>query len=134
MTERDKIYTEISEDISVSVTPHYEVRDSKPSLGRFVFSYLINIQNLGNRRIKLISRHWYVEDSIRNKREIKGEGVVGQLPEIMPGGLFDYTSWTLINSPVGKMYGTYKFRNLDTGETFLAKIPVFLLSADFILN
>ncbi len=134
MTSKNQIYTEITENISISVTPKYEAAESNPAIGKFVYSYLVTIENLGKDTVKLMERHWFIVDSIQEKREVKGEGVIGVQPEISPGDSFQYMSWCPLHSPIGKMYGYYTFLNLSTKNNIKVNIPEFLLVSDFKLN
>ena len=134
MTDKYKIYNEVTDDISISVMPKYESDESNPSIGKFIYSYHVIIENLGSDTVKLLSRHWYIVDSIQEKREVKGEGVVGVQPELKPGESFKYMSWCPLHSPIGKMFGHYFFINLNTKTTFKVSIPEFLLISDFKLN
>jgi ApaG protein len=134
MTDKTKIYSGISNNISISVIPRYVPEESNPSIGKFIYSYEITIQNLGKTPVQLLTRHWHILDSIQVRREVKGEGVVGKQPVLNPGDSFVYTSWCPLDSPIGKMYGTYHFINLNTDEEFEVEIPEFLLVSDFKLN
>lgn len=102
MTDKNLTYSAITDDISISVVPKYEPSESNPAIGKFIYSYQITIENLSKDTVKLISRHWYIVDSIQEKREVKGEGVVGVQPELNPGETFQYMSWCPLHSPIGK--------------------------------
>jgi ApaG protein len=134
MTQESKAYTETTEGIRISVSPSYEASESNPAIGKFIYSYQVTIENLSNDTVKLLSRHWHIVDSIQVRREVNGEGVIGQQPELQPGDTFQYMSWCPLHSPIGKMYGTYTFINLNEKKTFEATIPEFLLVSDFKLN
>lgn len=134
MINKSIIYNEVTNNISISVVPHYESLESNPAIGKNIFSYHVKIDNLGLDKVQLLSRHWHIVDSNTLKREISGEGVIGLQPELTAGESFEYTSWCLLQTPMGKMYGTYEFINLDTNEKFEVVIPVFKLHADFKLN
>jgi ApaG protein len=134
MTQESKEYTEITEGIRISVLPSYEANESNPAIGKFIYSYQVTIENLSNDTVKLLSRHWHIVDSIQVRREVNGEGVIGQQPELQPGDTFQYMSWCPLHSPIGKMYGTYTFINLNEKKTFEVIIPEFLLVSDFKLN
>ena len=92
-------------NIRIKVTTNYLKGQSAPDENRYVFSYTINIKNLGNNSAKLISRQWIITDSNGNIQEVNGDGVVGQQPNINPGEEFTYTSGTIIKTPVGTMEG-----------------------------
>ncbi len=134
MTDKNKVYNELTNGINISVIPKYEPEESNPAIGKFIYSYQVTIENISSDTVKLISRHWYIVDSIQEKREVKGEGVVGVQPELNPGESFEYMSWCPLHSPIGKMYGTYMFINLTAKTTFQVNIPEFILVSDFKLN
>ena len=113
--------------IDVDVITHYIPEQSSPDEDRFVFAYTITIRNTGNQSAKLLTRHWIISDANGKVQEVHGEGVVGEQPYLQPGESFQYTSGTVIETPVGSMEGTYQMVT-DEGEAFNAIIPVFTLS------
>jgi ApaG protein len=130
----NKIYTAITNDVEVSVAPKYEVSQSNPSLGRFVFSYSVKIVNNSSHTIKLVYRDWEIYDSLHHRRLVHGDGVVGVYPTLQPGESFEYQSWCPLESGVGKMSGFYTFEDHTEGVHTKIEIPEFLLIADYILN
>jgi ApaG protein len=54
-------------------------------------------------------------------------GVVGEQPHLRPGEVFQYTSGTVLETPLGSMRGTYQMIG-DDGVAFSAEIPIFTLS------
>ena len=134
MTDKSNVYNEVTNNISITVQPQYVSAESNPAIGKNIFSYNIVITNLGLDPVKLLSRHWYIVDSNTSIREIEGDGVVGKQPELAQNESFEYTSWCLLQTSVGKMYGTYIFPNMDNNQPFEVVIPEFRLHSDFILN
>ena len=59
--------------------------------------------------------------------EVRGLGVVGHQPLLQPGEEFNYTSWTRIGAPNGRMQGTY-FCMTEDAHPFDTPIPPFELS------
>ncbi len=115
-------------DIHVSVETHYLDDRSDPSDNRYVFAYTITITNLGSVGAQLLRRHWIVTDSDEQIQEVRGDGVIGEQPHLLPGASFQYTSGTVLETPVGTMEGSYQMI-ADDGTQFDAKIPLFVLSA-----
>ena len=113
--------------IEVDVETNYIKEQSSPENDRFVFSYTITIRNTGNMAAKLLTRHWIINDANGNVQEVHGEGVVGEQPYLRPGESFEYTSGTVIETPVGSMEGSYQMVT-DNGQAFDADIPPFTLS------
>ena len=128
------VKTEITKGIRISVQSFYLPQQSAPQLNQFVFAYRINIKNEGDYAVQLLRRHWYIVDSSNEKREVEGEGVVGQQPLLEPGQSHEYVSGCALHSPLGKMYGTYLMTRKDDDAQFEVKIPAFTLVVPSLLN
>ena len=113
--------------IDVAVKTRYIAEQSDPDVDRYVFSYTITISNTGKLAAKLLTRHWVITDANGEVQEVHGEGVVGEQPYLRPGESFEYTSGTVMDTPVGSMKGSYQMVT-DDGAAFDANIPVFTLS------
>ena len=120
-------------NIRIKVNTNYLKGQSAPDENRYVFSYTINIKNLGNNSAKLISRQWIITDSNGNIQEVNGDGVVGQQPKINSGEEFTYTSGTIIKTPVGTMEGRY-FMEDTNNKRFEALIAPFTLAVPGLIN
>ncbi|MEJ2141097.1 MAG: Co2+/Mg2+ efflux protein ApaG [Gammaproteobacteria bacterium] len=117
----------------VEVQTTYIPEQSDPDQNRFVFAYTITISNEGQVPAKLLARHWIITNADGKVEEVEGEGVVGEQPYLNPGEQFQYTSGTVLETPVGSMHGTYQMV-ADDGVEFEAEIPVFTLSVPHILH
>jgi len=113
--------------IKVSVQTAYLPGQSVPEQNRYVFAYTVTITNAGSMPAKLLTRHWVITDANSQTREVRGEGVVGEQPLLAPGTSFEYTSGTVLETPVGTMSGSYQMV-ADDGTRFDAEIPSFTLS------
>ena len=113
--------------IEVDVKAAYVSAQSTPEANRYVFAYTITITNAGTIAAKLVTRHWGITDANNKVQEVRGEGVVGEQPYLVPGMSFQYTSGTMIETPVGSMRGSYQMVAED-GTKFDAEIPSFTLS------
>ena len=120
-------------NIRIKVNTNYLKEQSAPDESRYVFSYTINIKNLGNHSTKLISRQWIITDSNGNIQEVNGDGVVGQQPNINSGEEFTYTSGTIIKTPVGTMEGRYFMEDINN-KRFEALIAPFTLAVPSLIN
>ena len=122
-----------SHDIRVQVATRFLDEQSHPTQNRFVFSYTVTIRNRGETPAKLLSRHWIITDGNGKVQEVRGDGVVGQQPNLQPGESFEYTSGCVLETPHGTMHGTYQMVRAD-GERFDAEIAPFLLAVPNSLN
>ena len=123
----------ITEGIEVTVKSRYLPEQSAPDQHRFVFAYTIAIANKGDRPAQLRTRHWIITDGRGGVEEVRGDGVVGQQPNLQPGESFEYTSGCVLETPHGTMHGTYQMVRAD-GERFDAEIAPFLLAVPNSLN
>lgn len=112
-------------DITVHVRPSFVPDRSGPGL--WFFAYRIRIENGGNERVQLQSRHWIITDANGTVEEVRGPGVVGEHPVLDPGEHFDYTSFCPLPTPFGTMEGTFQMTNA-TGEDFDVNIAPFELT------
>lgn len=114
-------------DIAIDVATRYLESDSNPDQERFVFAYTVTIHNQGDSPAQLLTRHWVITHGNGKKQEVRGDGVVGKQPIIKPGEGYQYTSGTILETPMGTMGGSYQMID-ENGEEFSAPIPEFLLS------
>ena len=120
-------------DFSIQTQVTYLPEQSDEPGNRFVFSYTINILNLGGDTVKLISRHWIITDANYHVQEVRGQGVVGEQPLLKPNQSFEYTSGTVLTTQVGTMRGSYQMQTVD-GTEFDIEIPQFVLSVPRVLH
>jgi len=113
--------------IRIHAEPEYLAEHSEPEEGRFTFAYTITIQNEGDIPLKLMERYWKITDGNGEESEVRGSGVVGQQPDIAPGGRFRYTSSATFKTPVGFMEGHYLMTD-EAGKRYRVSIPAFRLA------
>ena len=115
-------------NIDVSVTSLFLPHQSNELAEKFVFSYTVTLTNSGDIPASLLTRHWIITNANGETEEVKGSGVVGEYPHLQPGQSFQYSSGSVLKTPVGSMQGSYQMR-ADDGTEFDAIIPTFTLSA-----
>lgn len=120
------MFTQTTNSIKVTATPHYLAEQSDEDEGHFVWAYTIEITNMGTETVQLLNRYWHITDARGVVHEVRGPGVVGEQPVLKAGESFRYTSGTHLHSPSGIMRGTYQMVN-DAGEVFDIDIPAFSL-------
>ena len=81
MSAKPFFYQE-TQGIRISVRPLYLEEQSQPILHRYVFAYFIRIENVSQRTVQLLTRHWYIHDEIGEDSEVAGDGVVGEQPTL----------------------------------------------------
>ena len=119
--------------VSVSVLTTYLSSHSSPEDNQYTFAYTITICNDSELPVQLLSRHWIITDADNDVQEVRGEGVVGEQPVILPGSSFRYTSGATLTTPVGCMEGSYFMvvrepMEIDPSELPTFEVPVRLFS------
>lgn len=125
-------YESATEGIRVRVQPRFSLAESAPADGTFVFSYHVKLANEGPDAAQLLFRHLRIHDSAAGDSVIDGEGVIGQQPLLVPGGSHEYSSYCVLQAPVGYIEGYYTFARPD-GRKFRVVVPRFELSGPLVL-
>ncbi len=119
--------TAITEGVKISVNTQFRSDLSQIMSSQFFFNYRITIENHNAFDIQLITRDWYIFDSLNEPSFVSGSGVVGEQPLLKPGQSFTYTSGCELMSEMGFMKGFYTFKNLSNGKLFQVIVPTFKL-------
>lgn len=117
----------VTDGIRVRVGAQFVPDQSDPDRRHFVFAYRVVLRNEGERRAKLVSRHWIIRDANNDVREVRGPGVVGKYPDLAPGESFEYVSGCPLATSWGTMEGSYQMQRED-GGTFDVHIGRFFLA------
>jgi len=124
------MYTKTTNEIKVTVLPHYLEQQSEPESNCYVWAYTIQVENLGKGTVRLVNRYWNITDSLGRIEEVRGEGVVGEQPVLKPGEGFRYTSGVPLKTPSGIMFGEYQMQDEDGNKIDVA-VPAFSLDSPF---
>ncbi len=116
----------INNPIAISVQTEFQAKESDADKGRFVYSYTITIANRSEQPTQLLSRHWLITDANNGVQEVRGMGVIGEQPLLVPGGEYTYSSGVIVATETATMEGSYQMRT-DDGMEFDAPIPQFVL-------
>jgi ApaG protein len=76
--------------------------------------------------VQLLARSWTITDGRGAVHEVRGGGVVGEMPLIAPGASYDYVSGCPLPTPTGQMTGSYNMVD-EEGQGFDVAIPTFPL-------
>ena len=120
------IYEQETRSVEVKVRPIYNRQHSSPEEHLYIWEYEIQIVNKSEKIVQLLSRYWKVTNSYGEVEEVNGPGVIGLQPVIKPKEVFQYRSFTRLNTPEGSMVGTYTMKG-EAGEYFDVVIPLFEL-------
>lgn len=124
------MYTKTTHGISVTVEPFF-LSKQQPTAYQYVWAYRILINNSTHQRIIVKSRYWYVIDISSDFKEVNGDGIAGECPEIESNESYEYMSGVSLHHPQGMMMGHYNVVN-DKNEEFRIDVPPFLLECEYI--
>ncbi|MFT5778786.1 MAG: ApaG protein [Crocinitomicaceae bacterium] len=119
--------TLITSGIQISVKANFRRDLSEVIESQYFFNYRIEIQNTNSYDVQLLSRDWYIFDSLNQARYVNGPGVIGEQPILRSGETYNYTSGCDLQSEIGMMKGFYTLKNLVDGELFEVFVPTFKL-------
>jgi ApaG protein len=124
----------ITNHVKITVETFYQNMLSPSPEAKNMFAYRIKIQNEGDFTIKLLRRHWFIQDPINGNSEVEGEGVIGKQPVLEPGEFHQYVSGCSLGGDIGKMYGFYIMERQLDGKLFEVEIPAFTMVVPYALN
>jgi len=113
-------------NLTVRVAVSFLAEQSAPDQKRWFWSYHVRIENHGAATVQLLERHWRIVDGRGNVHEVRGQGVVGEMPAIASNDSYDYVSGCPLDTPTGSMAGHYRFVD-NEGAQIQAEIPEFAL-------
>jgi ApaG protein len=125
-TDANGVYEARTGDVLVRVAPSYLPDQSDPAESKFVWAYVVEIENHGEEPLTLISRKWTITDALNRVETVEGAGVVGETPRLAPREAFRYASGCPLPTPSGAMRGSY-YMLTDDGRPLEVVIPEFSL-------
>ncbi|KAB2807328.1 Co2+/Mg2+ efflux protein ApaG [Phaeocystidibacter luteus] len=126
--------TLVTSGIKISVETGFEGRFFSKHGPLYVFTYDVQIENMGNDTVQLLGRHWFIYDTGEGPSEVEGTGVIGKQPVIAPGEVHTYRSGCHLRASIGAMRGVYKMIRLSDNTEFEVQIPTFQFFASPRLN
>ncbi len=119
--------SQITKGIRVSVRTKFISSSYQYQRFYYNFRYDIEIENTSLDLVHLIAREWHILDTLHPSKVVKGEGVLGQQPLLKPGEKYKYSSYCVLNSTIGAMYGHYEMYSYASNKFFNVAIPRFSL-------
>ena len=103
----------VTDGIRIQAAAQFLPEESDASKSRYVFAYKITMTNLGERRARLVARHWIIVDSEGRRNDVRGPGVVGEHPQLAHRETYSYISYCPLPTTWGTMEGSYVFERDD---------------------
>lgn len=117
-------FVSLSNNFKIEVKTDFDFDQSNPLQFHYLFRYTINITNMGETTVKLISRKWNIKDAKGELKYVEGPGVIGQTPVFEPGASFEYQSFCPLPTLEGEMWGHFNMID-EEGKSFRIDTPVF---------
>lgn len=117
-------FVSISNNFKIEVKTDFDFDQSNPLQFQYLFSYTINITNIGTVPAQLVSRKWHIKDGKGVMKYVEGPGVIGATPFFKPGDSFEYQSFCPLPTLNGEMWGYFNMVTED-GQTFKIDTPHF---------
>lgn len=117
-------FVSISNNFKIEVKTDFDFDQSNPLQFQYLFSYTINITNIGTVSAQLVSRKWHIKDGKGVMKYVEGPGVIGATPFFKPGDTFEYQSFCPLPTLNGEMWGYFNMVTED-GQTFKIDTPHF---------
>lgn len=104
--------------------------DNENLQNQYMWGYYLCIENNSSEKIRLLGKDWNITDDKGNRYTDSSAGFKGELPELEPGEVFEYTSYAPLNSSNAVFYGSCKVEAQGQHKIKDIKIPTFSLSAN----
>ncbi|MGL4426611.1 MAG: Co2+/Mg2+ efflux protein ApaG [Alphaproteobacteria bacterium] len=124
-------YQKKTHGVSIEVDPFFLNEGSHPEEEVFLWAYHIAITNQRPHPIQLCNRYWHITDASGYVHEVRGPGVVGEKPVILPSQTYEYASGVTLKTASGMMHGSYVMETGETKEQLVVDIPAFSLDSPF---
>ena len=118
----------VTGQVRVAVQSYYLNEQSKPETHEYFWAYRIKITNESDSVVRLLNRHWIITNGRGETKEVRGDGVIGEQPTLLPSQSFVYTSGTPLDTPTGFMTGSYGMMK-DEATMIEVAIPTFSLDS-----
>lgn len=129
-----QVVSTVTEGIRVNVRTAYVRNETSHKERLYIFAYEIEIINESASSVQLLSREWLITDGRGGKKIVKGDGVVGKQPVILPGETYKYVSGSSFETTIGRMTGHYIMERQADHSLIKVMIPPFTMIIPFTNN
>jgi len=123
--DTDEMLTTEVDNITISAAR--ELVEKNASRHQFVWGYYFCIENNSNKRVSLIGKNWHITDDKGNNYSDDSDGFKGEIPDLEPGEMFEFSSTAPLSSENAVFYGSCKIKAAND-EVKEIKIPTFEMS------
>lgn len=124
MFDTDEMLTTEVDNITISAARELVEENTAH---QFVWGYYFCIENNSDKRISLIGKNWHITDDRGNNYSDDSTGFKGEIPDLEPGEMFEFTSIAPLSSSNAVFYGSCKIKAAND-EIKEIKIPTFEMS------
>lgn len=128
MSVSDDLVSLQTDGIVVSAGP--VLVDQEDLQNKYMWGYYLCIENNSSEKIRLLGKDWNITDDKGNLYNDSSAGFKGELPELEPGEVFEYTSYAPLKAANAVFYGSCKVEAFGQNKIKNIKVPTFSLSAN----
>lgn len=119
----------VTRGVRVEAHPVYLNEQTDAGGPSHVFGYRVLITNQSDQTVQVLGRRWVIIDADGHRRDVEGEGVVGQRPLLEPGESYEYASFCPLPTRWGTMEGAYEVEG-ETGRFWVTIARFYLVAGD----
>ena len=124
MFDTDEMLTTEVDDITISAARELVEENAAH---QFVWGYYFCIENNSDKKISLLGKSWHITDDKGNSYSDDSAGFKGEIPDLEPGEMFEFSSTAPLNSANAVFYGSCKIKAAND-EIKEIRIPTFEMS------
>lgn len=124
MYNTDEVLMTEVDDITISASRELVEKNSSQ---QFVWGYYFCIENNSDKRISLLGKNWHITDDKGNMYSDDTDGFKGEIPDLEPGEMFEFSSTAPLSSANAVFYGSCKIKAAND-EIKNIKMPTFEMS------
>lgn len=124
MYNTDEVLMTEVDDITISASRELVEKNSSQ---QFVWGYYFCIENNSDKRISLLGKNWHITDDKGNMYSDDSDGFKGEIPDLEPGEVFEFSSTAPLSSANAVFYGSCKIKAAND-EIKNIKMPTFEMS------
>ena len=124
--ESDLVSTEV-DDITISAGS--TLVEKNVAKKEFLWGYYFCIENNSKHKISLVGKNWHITDDRGNNYSDETAGFKGEIPDLEPGEIYEFSSMAPLTSSSAVFYGSCKIKAANDVVKDI-KIPTFQMSTN----
>lgn len=116
------VYAWLMAAVRADILTYFLPAHSEAAAGRYVFGYTVRLSNSSDLAVRLLRRCWTLTDSLGRTQTLRGKGIAGEQPLVLPDGVFEYSSVHTLTTPSGFLEGVFDLED-ETKTPLTVELP-----------